>query len=550
MGEAGVHPLQFEALQSSVDVEFWSELANRKLNELRLSEDPLSLRGFLRASAHVDLAAPLQLERLSFELNSPQQPGSWAVPGTLCTVNTLERFKNFDRARAMTQQTASIWDDILTGAAESDPTLLGRFLLINFADLKLFRMYYWFCFPAFQPAVLEKVLSALRQWQDGSTGSHGGACGFAPAFLLQILDADGDASVATYPLRDWARASDRGEFLLVTLDTASSKVHPGWGLRNLLLMAAVRWGFPELRVVCLRGRPGIPDPQNSPILSVTLPIIEPGKAPLPPLLASCARLTLSICLLFQPGFFNVGGSWLVHRGGEGARRGGLGVERQGQTGPPEWWTWGPSMDPRNLAESAVDLNLRLMRWRAAPGLSIRQIASTKCLLLGAGTLGCVVARTLMGWGVRNISLVDYGRVAFSNPVRQWLYTFEDCLDGGRPKAQAAATSLAQILPSINAQPLEISVPMPGHPLPSPALLSQAQDSFEKLRRLVEEHDVVFLLMDTRESRWLPTLLAAAAGKLCINAALGFDSYLVMRHGLGPISGTNISAAPPPPPTLH
>lgn len=44
------------------------------------------------------------------------------------------------------------------------------------------------------------------------------------------------------------------------------------------------------------------------------------------------------------------------------------------------------MDPHRLMENAVDLNLKLMLWRAAPSLDLPALAATRCLLLGAGTL--------------------------------------------------------------------------------------------------------------------------------------------------------------------
>ena len=55
---------------------------------------------------------------------------------------------------------------------------------------------------------------------------------------------------------------------------------------------------------------------------------------------------------------------------------------------------------------------------------------------------------LQAWGVRKITLVDSGKVSMSNPLRQSLYTLEDCLNGGEYKALAAVKSLKQIFPAV------------------------------------------------------------------------------------------------------
>ena len=54
--------------------------------------------------------------------------------------------------------------------------------------------------------------------------------------------------------------------------------------------------------------------------------------------------------------------------------------------------------------------------------------------------------------------------------------------------------------------------MPGHPIP-PGSLAQARADVAALDALVDAHDALFLLMDSRESRWLPTVLGAAKGKV-------------------------------------
>jgi len=126
--------------------------------------------------------------------------------------------------------------------------------------------------------------------------------------------------------------------------------------------------------------------------------------------------------------------------------------------------------------------------------------------------------------------VDNGRVSFSNPVRQTLFEFEDCKNGGAFKAEAAAKKLSQIFPLCEATGVVMGIPMPGHSV-SPAGVEQAHKNVLELDALISSHDVIFLLTDTRESRWLPTVMARAHSKQVINIALGFDTFVAMRHGL-------------------
>lgn len=200
----------------------------------------------------------------------------------------------------------------------------------------------------------------------------------------------------------------------------------------------------------------------------------------------------------------------------------------------------PILDPQHLAIQAADLNLKLMKWRQIPTLQVEKLQTTKALIIGAGTLGCNVARILLGWGVRHFKIIDNGKVSYSNPVRQPLFTLEDChseKDGsGRSKAVAAAEALKDIAADVVSEGLVLSIPMPGH-AESRQVIAEAVEALDKL---VQECDVIFLLTDTRESRWLPTIMAAAHDKMLINAALGLDSWLVMRHGGGGGGGDGVA----------
>ncbi|KAJ9509421.1 hypothetical protein QJQ45_001884 [Haematococcus lacustris] len=523
--------LRFSQLESCVDVSFWAELAERKLTAYKLSEDPVPLTARLSCSRYTHLPGQLLVDTASFPAAPPDpaeapaapSPATDAVlvPGTLLNTNTPEGFRALDLAQLLhqgqaghrrlvgnVQAGAAVWADILSGAAVAEPGRLARFLLLTHADLKRYHFTYWFAFPALKPPAPFTVTSSasLKDALGQGLATQRSGLNWCDVQLVAIGPISSPSAALAALLRcPVVMVLLPVPLLLLVLlllllllvgggggDVAAAAAATGdggGGGGDVAAAAAVRAPRAGVQVVCVRDQRGVADPGRSLLLEVQLPAIPPG--------------------------------WQVDLG--------------------------PLMAPHQLAEQAVDLNLRLMKWRAAPALDLCALNTTKCLLLGAGTLGCAVARTLLAWGVRSISLLDSGRVAYSNPVRQSLFSFQDCLEGGKPKAQAAAEALRGIFPAVQASAHCLAIPMPGHPASSPAAEQAMQQDAEELDRLVQAADVVFLLTDTRESRWLPTLLAAAHGKLAITSAVGFDTFLVMRHG-GPPDPEPCPSAPLPTPT--
>lgn len=289
---------------------------------------------------------------------------------------------------------------------------------------------------------------------------------------------------------------DPDDRLICFVDSSNYENNPGWALRNLLILVRYRWKLNEAQILRYRDTHVQRDQANSVILK----------------LKSTANLDDISKEGIQHKMPKVTG-WERNESGKLSSR---------------LIDLSAYLDPQRLADQAVDLNLKLIKWRIAPGIDLDIVKNTKCLLLGAGTLGSYVSRILLGWGVRKITFIDNAKISYSNPVRQPLFNFEDCLNGGEQKAPRAAAALKKIYPGVDAVGHVASVPMLGHPITNE---TQSKQDFELLRKLINEHDAIFLLMDTRESRWLPTVMGKAAGKIVMNAALGFDTYVVMRHGV-------------------
>ncbi|KAI4526196.1 E1-like protein-activating [Schizophyllum commune Loenen D] len=482
--------IQFAPLTSQINPTFWHKLTQLKIDVLRLSDAQVPItatytEGRLikdrEGGRDIGLAGSVVLDESSFD-DAPQGvgKGKGRMKGVLKNFNTIEEFKSCDKAAMLNEVADKTWSSV---TSDSEPEL-APFLLLTYADLKKYKYFYWFAFPAFLTKPAWEVSGTIQPLSQSSELSS----------TLSLLNPD-DIPQFFYvngsklePISTFKPSQDTPTFGFI--DPSPTPENPGWPVRNLLTHLLAKHHITRVQIVSWRGTP-----ESSSLFTATVP----GQTSLAP----------------------------------SPRPAAAGWERnpQGKLGP-RMADLGSMMDPVRLSLQATALNLKLMRWRVLPGLDLEKIAAQKCLLLGAGTLGCYVARALVAYNTEKITLVDSSRVSFSNPARQPLFTFEDCVGDngqGKWKAACAAERLKEVWKGVDAQGVNMSIPMPGHPIPK-AEEEKAKKALADLTELVKSHDVIFLLMDSRESRWLPTVLGGLYNKIVLNAALGFDTFLVMRHG--------------------
>ena len=273
--------LKFEPLTGSVDVGFLTELAKKKLEEFKLSDAPVPIRGGFTGAARRDASSPFCVAADAFAPPASSVPPSLCVaPGTLLNANTLEDFKEMDKAAVLEREAAALWEAITSGRAYDEPALLLRFALLSFADLKTHKFYYWFAFPSLAitppradaPAALADVLDSAQilQLREGYAALPRAADGGAPPFFA-VRRAGGGAPLAVGPLskfREWAAEADAAvagdeawQAWLAVSDPCAAATHPGWPLRNLLALVAQQppTGVSKVTVLAIaRRRPAPP----------------------------------------------------------------------------------------------------------------------------------------------------------------------------------------------------------------------------------------------------------------------------------------------------
>ncbi|RUS13392.1 LOW QUALITY PROTEIN: hypothetical protein BC937DRAFT_95397, partial [Endogone sp. FLAS-F59071] len=322
--------LQFAPFSSAVEAPFWHTLADRKLDILKLDDATQPLRAYYSTGHTLDeglaLPARLCLGTGAFDVSEDQTSGippfTFPTMGSIKNTNTVDDFKNLDKASFFKEEAEKvrylvqlsrtipehiklrcrfflmyasfcsfldiIWRAIVSGDAVTQPNLLSHFLLLTYADLKKYKFYYWFGFPALlmEPSWVVGDNGAIKGveevWSQNEIESlrvnfdayrdRNLRDGNATYFLVNKSKSSSELSVGR--LSEWdtffngVTEEDR---ILGFADPSSLPSNPGWPLRNLLVLVHRQWNVRRIRVLCFREIQGKRDIRQSRMLVAEIP---------------------------------------------------------------------------------------------------------------------------------------------------------------------------------------------------------------------------------------------------------------------------------------
>ncbi|OAF71463.1 Autophagy-related protein 7 [Intoshia linei] len=483
-----MNDLKFINFKTLIDIGFWKEIYKLKLEKYKNNQSPINLVGYLRKDLNLESNCIVEYTETSFDDDQNLNNDIDIVSGTIIIFNNPKSFHDLDKI-AYLNSVGKDWYKNLnnTNLDEISKRDLVRVYAICYLDLKKHVHKIWFSYPSFSYAPLNELHFSenLKKHYEMSKSTLYEEILKFEGREIKFLTLSNDTLVKF----NFKNVTDlKSDLYVILADGCNTNLQVSNPyLRNLLSILNNVLEFSlDIFVLCFRN-----SWDESQIMKIRLNHLKNPE-------------TLEN--------FQVVGWELNDKSRLASKKVNL----------------KNSFDMETIAQNAIYLNLKLIKWNILPQIDLDTVFQKKCLIIGAGTLGCYVARGLMAWGIQNISFIDCGSVSFSNPVRQSLYSFKDAIDC-KNKAQTAAESLKLINPKIITDYSSITIPMPGHVFDEREI-KEVTENISEIDKFIKNCDVVFNLTDNRESRWLTTVISQHHNKICITTAIGFESFLVIRHG--------------------
>lgn len=431
--------IRFQPYINYIDPSFWFTVTEKKQKEWHLDEPWMHIYGI--ATGHREggrmlpsaVTIPLQpiskivsnehIDNMDDISQHQKDMSGLYIRGYFHNTNTLDAFHELDPQTYL----QDIADEIWKLGISTEPfqwtskrsTFLNAILLISFADLKRYTYTFIIAHPCWTaiPTSLSytcKEMSLISQSQNTDTKMIIKCHPNDPLDYFIARSTEQQSLWAYHSMNECVSINDYDNVYFCYFDPGTSEKALGWTARNFLI--ALHASIPGKNINLL----GIRQAEKHTDGDVSFVTINDGMI--------IKDIKLPNDIPRKKDFRATG--WLCD---------GKGVIEEKVV------QLASMMDPLHITQNALSLNLDLMKWRMVPNLDLKLVQRTKCLLLGSGTLGCNVARCLLGWGIYDITLVDNGIVSHSNPARQSLFIFEDI---SKNKAIQAAERLGSVFPNV------------------------------------------------------------------------------------------------------